>query len=238
MLLKIADAIDARADELARIENDGQREADPRNEGDRRALSSDHFRYFAGALAPEGGRHDRREHDVDRAPRTDQGRGADRPVEFPLLMGAWKLAPALAAGDTVVIKSSSTTPLVLFLLAEIVNAIRPAGTVNVISGKGSVAGDAMLKHPGFAKLAFTARPKWGRDVGLPPPPNASFRRRWNLAAESANIAFADADMGPLPSAKAPRSGSSSTRVRSAARARGSSSKQDLRRVRPALEEGV
>ena len=81
----------------------------------------------------------------------------------------------------------------LFLLAEIVNEFVPAGTVNVISGKGSVAGDAMLKHPGFAKLAFTGSTEVGRDVGL-----AAAQRiipaTLELGGKSANIVFADADM--------------------------------------------
>lgn len=195
VLLKIADAIDARADELARIETMDNGKPIRETKGIDVPLSSDHFRYFAGALRAEEGT----------AVMIDENTmsivlhepigvvGQIVPWNFPLLMGAWKLAPALAAGDTVVIKSSSTTPLSLFLLAEIVNEFVPAGTVNVISGKGSVAGDAMLKHPGFAKLAFTGSTEVGRDVGL-----AAAQRiipaTLELGGKSANIVFADADM--------------------------------------------
>lgn len=195
VLLKIADAIDARADELARIETMDNGKPIRETKVIDVPLSSDHFRYFAGALrAEEGSAVMIDENTMSIVLHEPIGVvGQIVPWNFPLLMGAWKLAPALAAGDTVVIKSSSTTPLSLFLLAEIVNEFVPAGTVNVISGKGSVAGDAMLKHPGFAKLAFTGSTEVGRDVGL-----AAARRiipaTLELGGKSANIVFADADM--------------------------------------------
>ena len=195
VLLKIADAIDARADELARIETMDNGKPIRETKVIDVPLSSDHFRYFAGALrAEEGSAVMIDENTMSIVLHEPIGVvGQIVPWNFPLLMGAWKLAPALAAGDTVVIKSSSTTPLSLFLLAEIVNEFVPAGTVNVISGKGSVAGDAMLKHPGFAKLAFTGSTEVGRDVGL-----AAAQRiipaTLELGGKSANIVFADADM--------------------------------------------
>ena len=111
-------------------------------------LSVDHFRYFAGCLRAEEGSAVRIDNDtmslVLHEPIGVVGQII--PWNFPLLMGAWKLAPALAAGNTVVIKPSSTTPLSLLHLAEIISRHVPAGVVNVITGSGRTAGDAMLKH--------------------------------------------------------------------------------------------
>lgn len=75
------------------------------------------------------------------------------PWNFPLLMTAWKLAPALAAGNTVVIKPSSSTSLSILYLGKLLSSVLPAGVVNIITGRGGESGRAMLDHPGFAKLA-------------------------------------------------------------------------------------
>ena len=112
------------------------------------------------------------------------------PWNFPLLMGAWKIAPAIAAGNAVVIKSSSTTPLSLNVLGEILNEFLPPGVVNIISGRGAQTGQAMLDHPGFAKLAFTGSTEVGYDVA-----EAAAKRlipaTLELGGKSANIYFDD-----------------------------------------------
>ena len=113
--------------------------------------SSDHFRYFAGAIRTEEG-----------AAKVLDGNflslvlqepigvvGQIVPWNFPLLMAAWKLAPALAAGNCVVLKTSSTTPLSALVLMELIGDLLPAGVVNVITGKGSKSGQYMLEHPGY-----------------------------------------------------------------------------------------
>ena len=111
-------------------------------------LSSDHFRYFAGCLrADEGEAVMIDENSLSMVLREPIGVvGQIIPWNFPLLMGAWKIAPALAAGNTVVIKSSSTTPLSLLVLGEILNEVLPAGVVNIITGRGASTGQAMLDH--------------------------------------------------------------------------------------------
>lgn len=110
------------------------------------------------------------------------------PWNFPYLMACWKLAPALAAGDTVVIKPASDTPLSILELAKLLKDILPAGVVNVLPGSGRVAGQAILEHPGFAKLAFTGSTEVGRNVGL-----AAAKRiipaTLELGGKSANIIF-------------------------------------------------
>ena len=86
------------------------------------------------------------------------------PWNFPLLMTAWKLAPALAAGNTVVIKPSSSTSLSILYLGKLLSSVLPAGVVNIITGRGGESGRAMLDHPGFAKLAFTGSTEIGYSV--------------------------------------------------------------------------
>lgn len=195
VLLKIADAIDARAAELAKIETMDNGKPLRETANIDVPLSSDHFRYFAGCLrAEEGSAAMIDEQTLSIVLHEPIGVvGQIVPWNFPLLMGAWKLAPALAAGDTVVIKSSSATPLSLFVLGEIINEFVPAGTVNVLSGKGSVTGDAMLKHPGFAKLAFTGSTEVGRSVAQAAA-DRLIPATLELGGKSANIVFADADM--------------------------------------------
>ena len=158
-------------------------------------LSVDHFRYFAGCLRAEEGSAVRIDNDtmslVLHEPIGVVGQII--PWNFPLLMGAWKLAPALAAGNTVVIKPSSTTPLSLLHLAEIISRHVPAGVVNVITGSGRTAGDAMLKHPGFDKLAFTGSTEVGVDVARAAA-DRLIPATLELGGKSANILFADCNL--------------------------------------------
>ena len=87
------------------------------------------------------------------------------PWNFPLMMAAWKLAPALAGGNTCVLKPASTTPLSALLLAEIIQqADLPPGVVNILTGAGSVAGAALVAHPRINKVAFTGSTEIGKDL--------------------------------------------------------------------------
>lgn len=195
VLLKIADLIDENKDRLAMVEtlDNGKPIRETLNVDV--PLSSDHFRYFAGVLRAEEGT----------ATMIDQNTmsitmhepvgvvGQIVPWNFPLLMGAWKIAPALAAGNAIVIKSSSTTPLSLFELGKLLNQVLPAGLVNIISGRGSVAGQAMLENEGFDKLAFTGSTEVGYNVA-----EAAAKRlipaTLELGGKSANIVFDDAQI--------------------------------------------
>jgi len=105
-------------------------------------------------------------------------------------MAAWKIAPALAAGDTVVIKPSSDTSLSLLELAKLLTDILPPGVVNVVTGKGRTTGNAILSHPGFDKLAFTG----STDVGYQIADAAAKKlipATLELGGKSANIFFPD-----------------------------------------------
>lgn len=195
LLLKAADLIDRNAETLAAYETMDNGKPLRETTLVDVPLSSDHFRYFAGCLrADEGTAVMIDENTLSMNLREPIGVvGQIIPWNFPLLMGAWKIAPALAAGNTLVIKSSSTTPLSLLLLGELLNSILPAGVVNIITGKGATTGQAMLDHPGFAKLAFTGSTEVGYSVA-----EAAAKRlipaTLELGGKSANIVFDDAQM--------------------------------------------
>lgn len=195
LLLKIADRIDEAAEQLATVETMDNGKPIRETKLVDVPLSSDHFRYFAGALrADEGEAVMIDENTLSIILREPIGVvGQIIPWNFPLLMGAWKLAPALAAGNTVVIKSSSSTPLSLLVLGEIFTDILPAGVVNIITGRGGVTGQAMLDHPGFAKLAFTGSTEVGYSVARAAA-DRLIPATLELGGKSANIFFADCDM--------------------------------------------
>jgi aldehyde dehydrogenase (NAD+) len=120
--------------------------------------------------------------------------GAIVPWNFPLMISTWKLAPALAAGNAVVLKPSEFTSLSAIRLAELaLEAGIPPGVLNVVTGYGNAAGQALIDHPGIAKIAFTGSTRTGRTVVA-----ASARHLKKLSLElggkSANIIFPDADL--------------------------------------------
>ena len=192
ILLKIADLIDENAEKLALIEtlDNGKPIRETRTIDV--PLSSDHFRYFAGAIRADQGR----------AVMIDKNTlsiilsepigvvGQIIPWNFPLLMAAWKLAPALAAGCTVVIKPSSLTSLSILELGKLINEVLPPGVVNIVTGSGATTGQYMLEHPGFRKLAFTGSTEVGYTVA-----EAAAKKlipaTLELGGKSANIIFPD-----------------------------------------------
>ncbi|NDY55249.1 aldehyde dehydrogenase family protein [Desulfovibrio sulfodismutans] len=193
LLLRIADLIDDNAEHLAMVETLDNGKPIRETMAIDVPLSSDHFRYFAAAIRTEEGHaamiDDQTLSIILREPLGVVGQII--PWNFPLLMAAWKLSPALAAGDCVVIKPSSETPLSLLELAKLMATVLPPGVVNVITGRGSVSGNAMLAHPGFAKLAFTGSTEVGYTVA-----SAAAKRlipsTLELGGKSANIIFPDA----------------------------------------------
>ena len=192
MLWKIADLIDENAAGLALIETMDNGKPIRETSGLDVPLSADHFRYFASAIRTEEGR----------AVMLDQNTmsiilreplgvvGQIIPWNFPLLMAAWKIAPALAAGCCTVIKPSSATPLSLLELAKLMDKVLPPGVVNVITGGGSTAGQYMLEHQGFRKLAFTGSTEIGYSIA-----EAAAKKlipaTLELGGKSANIYFPD-----------------------------------------------
>ena len=113
------------------------------------------------------------------------------PWNFPLLMAAWKIAPALATGNTVVIKSSETTPLTLYLLAEVIQeAGLPAGVVNIVSGAGAT-GSHIVNHPDVDKIAFTGSTAVGKII-MKAISGTPKKASMELGGKAANIIFEDA----------------------------------------------
>ncbi|MDF2884051.1 MAG: Aldehyde Dehydrogenase [Clostridiaceae bacterium] len=193
MLLKIADLIDENAKKLAMDETLDNGKPIRETMGVDVPSSSDHFRYFASVIRTEEGQatmlDDNTMSIILREPIGVVGQVI--PWNFPLLMGAWKIAPALAAGDCIVIKPSSSTPLSILELAKLLEQVLPAGVVNVITGSGSGAGQYMLDHEGFRKLAFTGSTEVGYSVA-----DAAAKKlipaTLELGGKSANIYFPDA----------------------------------------------
>ena len=116
------------------------------------------------------------------------------PWNFPLMIGLWKIAPALACGCTLVVKPADLTPLSLLRVAELfAEAGVPDGVLNVVCGKGSVGGDALVHHPGIDKVTFTGSPSTGR--GIMQGAAGSFKKvTLELGGKSANVIFADANL--------------------------------------------
>lgn len=113
------------------------------------------------------------------------------PWNFPLLMAAWKIAPALACGNTVVIKSAETTPITLYKLAEVIEeADLPPGVVNILSGDG-LTGSAMVKHPKVRKIAFTGSTEVGKLI-IKATAGTDKKLTLELGGKAANIIFEDA----------------------------------------------
>lgn len=192
ILNRIADIIDANAQHLAMVESlDNGKPI-------RETLSIDipyaaqHFRYFAGCiLAEEGSATLLGDSTLSLILREPIGVvGQIVPWNFPFLMAAWKLAPTLAAGCCTVFKPSSDTPLSVLELARLTQDVIPAGVFNVITGSGSKAGQYILDHPGFRKLAFTGSTEVGGCVAC-----AAAQRlipsTLELGGKSANIYFDD-----------------------------------------------
>jgi aldehyde dehydrogenase (NAD+) len=116
------------------------------------------------------------------------------PWNFPLMIGMWKIAPALACGCTVVVKPAELTPLSMLRVAELfLEAGLPPGALNVVCGKGSVVGEALVRHPGVDKVTFTGSPKVGR--GIMQGAASNFKKlTLELGGKSANVIFADANL--------------------------------------------
>jgi acyl-CoA reductase-like NAD-dependent aldehyde dehydrogenase len=195
LLHALADAIVANRAELAELES--------RNVG--KAISSvkaelhqaaENFRYYASAIASIGGRSNplggsllfySLKEPVGVA-------GQIVPWNYPLMMATWKLAPALAAGCSVVLKPDSKTPLTALRLAELATeAGFPAGSVNVVPGPGATAGAHLVRHPGVDKIAFTGSTRTGVEI-MRMASDPIKRLTLELGGKSPNLVFADANL--------------------------------------------
>jgi aldehyde dehydrogenase len=129
-------------------------------------LAIDHFRYFAAAIRTQEGNIKKLTNDLVSYHYFEPiGVVAQIiPWNFPILMATWKLAPALAAGNTVVLKPASATPVSILYVMELIQDILPAGVINVVNGSGSVLGKALVEHDGVGKVAFTGSTAVGRTI--------------------------------------------------------------------------
>jgi aldehyde dehydrogenase (NAD+) len=150
-------------------------------------LAAAHFFYYAGWA-------DKLEHaGFGPDPRPVGVAGQVIPWNFPLLMAAWKLAPALAAGNTCVLKPAETTPLTALLLAEVIQqAGLPPGTVNILTGDGR-AGQALVAHPGVNKIAFTGSTEVGKEIQRSVAGTGK-KLTLELGGKAANVVFDDAPL--------------------------------------------
>ncbi|MGM9515311.1 aldehyde dehydrogenase [Roseateles sp. DB2] len=192
ILLKIADRIDANLELLAYAEtvDNGKPIRETLNADI--PLASDHFRYFAGCVrAQEGALSDLDEHTVAYHFHEPLGVvGQIIPWNFPILMAAWKLAPALGAGNCVVLKPAESTPTSILVLVELIADLLPPGVLNVVNGFGREAGMPLATSKRIAKIAFTGSTSTGRVIAQAAANNL-IPATLELGGKSPNIFFAD-----------------------------------------------
>ena len=194
LLHRLADALDGEREALAQLEarNAGKPIGDARGE---MGMVVETFRYYAGGperllgdtIPVAGG--------VGMTFREPLGVVAlITPWNFPLVIASWKLAPALAAGNTVVLKPAELTPLTALEFERIaVAAGLPEGVVNVVAGPGRTCGQRLVEHPDVAKVAFTGSTEVGRSIAAGAAQTIK-RVTLELGGKSANVVFADADI--------------------------------------------
>lgn len=164
ILLKIADRIEENLEMLAVAETWDNGKAVRETLNADLPLAIDHFRYFAGALrSQEGGISQIDDNTVAYHFHEPLGVvGQIIPWNFPILMAVWKLAPALAAGNCVVLKPAEQTPASIMVLVELIEDLLPAGVINVVNGFGLEAGKPLASNPRISKIAFTGETTTGR----------------------------------------------------------------------------
>jgi len=194
LLRRLADALDSEQENLARLEtrNTGKPIGDSRGE---MGMVAETFHYYAGmperllgdTIPVSGG--------VDVTFREPLGVvGLIVPWNFPLTIASWKMAPALAAGNTIVLKPAELTPLTALEFERIAReAGIPEGVVNVVVGPGSEVGRRLVEHPDVAKVAFTGSTTVGRGI-MAGAAGTIKRVTLELGGKSANVIFADADL--------------------------------------------
>ncbi|MDP3745060.1 MAG: aldehyde dehydrogenase family protein [Methylotenera sp.] len=192
MLLKIADRLEANLELLAYAEtvDNGKPIRETLNADV--PLCIDHFRYFAGCLrAQEGTLSELDETTVAYHFHEPLGVvGQIIPWNFPLLMAAWKLAPAIGAGNCVVMKPAEATPISIMIMAELIADILPAGVLNIVNGQGREVGMPLANSKRIAKIAFTGSTAVGRIIAQAAA-NSLIPATLELGGKSPNIFFED-----------------------------------------------
>jgi len=194
LLRRVAALVEEHVDGLARLEtsNVGKPLGDSRWE---MGMVADVFHFYAGAVEKHYGETIPVAGGVDFTFREPLGVvGLIVPWNFPLMLASWKLGPALACGNTVVLKPAELTPLTALRFAELaLEAGIPEGVVNVVVGPGSVAGERLIAHPDVAKIGFTGSTEVGSRV-MEGAAKTIKRVTLELGGKSANVIFEDADL--------------------------------------------
>src|SRR5438477_10142112 len=195
VLLKLADLLDEHAEELAELESQNVGKPLPAAR-DEMPVSSDNIRFFAGAArlldGKATGEYMRGYTSMIR--REPVGVvGSIAPWNYPLMMAIWKVGPALAAGNCVVLKPSEWTPLTALRLAELAADIFPAGVFNVITGDGEPVGAGIVRHPGVDMVSLTGDVATGREVAKAASQTLK-RVHLELGGKAPVLVFDDADM--------------------------------------------
>ena len=192
ILLKIADVIDANLDLIATAETWDNGKPIRETTAADIPLSADHFRYFAGVLRSQEGTMS--EIDADTVAYHFHEPlgvvGQIIPWNFSILMAAWKLAPALAAGNCIVLKPAEQTPAAIMVLAELIADLLPAGVLNIVNGYGAEVGAPLARSPRIAKIAFTGSTQTGKLVMQAATENL-IPVTLELGGKSPNIFFSD-----------------------------------------------
>ena len=164
LLLKIADRLEANLEKLALAETWDNGKAIRETLGADIPLAVDHFRYFGSVIRAESGEvNDIDANTVSMEIHEPLGVvGQIIPWNFPILMAAWKLAPALAAGNCIILKPAEQTPISILFLIEAIEDLLPPGVLNVVNGFGPEAGKPLATHPDIKKVAFTGETTTGR----------------------------------------------------------------------------
>jgi len=206
LILKLADLVEAHVEQLAQIETLNQGKGIAISRAIEAGGSAEHLRYMAGwATKIEG-------QTLDNSIPVPFGAsyftatlrepvgvvGAIVPWNFPLSIAVWKIAPALAAGCTIVLKPADETPLsVLYLARLVAEAGIPEGVVNIVTGRGASTGAALARHPGIAKLTFTGSTEVGKLIGHAAIENMA-RFTLELGGKSPMLVMSDADPADFP----------------------------------------
>jgi aminobutyraldehyde dehydrogenase len=196
LLLKLADRIEQKAKEFAYLESLNCGKPQARALNDEMPAIVDCFRYFAGAARCLHGSAT----DEYLAGHTSMIRrdpigviAQITPWNYPLMMAAWKLAPALAAGNTVVIKPSEMTPLTTLMLGEVLAEIYPSGVVNIVNGRGDSVGSPLINHAGVRMISVTGSIATGQKV-IQAAQSSLKRTHLELGGKAPVIVFDDADL--------------------------------------------
>jgi 1-pyrroline dehydrogenase len=198
-LLKLADAILEHGEELAAMESENVGKPLATTLSEEIPPTADCFRFFAGAArileGKSAGEYMRGFTSIIR--RESLGVvGSIAPWNYPLMMSAWKLAPALAAGNTVVLKPSEWTPLTALRLAELAADILPPGVLNVITGDGEPVGAGLVRHQGVAMVSLTGDVATGKEVAK--AASATLKRvHLELGGKAPVVVFDDADLAAV-----------------------------------------